>query len=60
VSKQQPALVAIQGNRKSEFFAMSGQELAAEAAGRGKRADEALAEIQRRAHNKIVRKAGRA
>jgi hypothetical protein len=55
---EQPA-TPIAGDRKSEFFKMTSQELRQEAAARGKRAIVAQAELDRRQHNRALRKAAR-
>lgn len=49
----------VEGDKHSEFFKMGSQELRQEAARRGKRAEAAQAELDRRAHNKALRR-GRA
>lgn len=46
-------------NQDAEMFGLGGKELRAAAAGRGRQAERAQAEIDRRAANRAAKRAGR-
>ena len=55
-----PSKTKMQGDRSSEMFSLGRNDLKAIAAGRGKRAQAAQAELDRRTHNRQVKSAAKA